>query len=438
MTSATFQNNDATIENNLILDSNSGYNVAKDNLGGDVAIVSGDANTSANVVNMANNNFAGNVLVGVVNIFGDLIGDIILPEQEGSGGGSGTYAANVANGADSQNFNNIDQSTLDAITQNNTATIDNNLNLAATTGGNSAKDNIGGGGNSIITGDANVVAQVLNIANTNIVGGSWWVVLVNEAGNWIGHIVGGGEGANYAGSAGTEFLVNPDGSITASNGENLAGSTNTNNLTTNTTNTTTQTNTATIVNNLDLSANTGGNKAKDNGGGNTSIVTGDANIVANVVNFLNNNFVGGRVYLTVINVFGSWLGDFVGPGQTQDTASNNSQTLALGGTENSGSSSGSHNSGTSSQSNSANTQVQAALASQPVTSPAQVLGNKVGQFLSFQEENPEDPAPTVQAASSAAKKVIKVNLAIVIPLLLAYFAIRYHKQLAALLPEKRK
>lgn len=435
----TVQDNSATIENNLNLSSDSGSNNANDNIGGDVAITTGDANTSANVINMANNNFAGNVLVGVVNIFGDLIGNIIFPEQQGSGGGSGTYAANLANGVDSQNFNNIDQSVVDEITQNNTATIDNNINLAATTGDNAAKDNIGGDANSIDTGNANVVASVLNIANTNIVGGNWWVVLVNEAGNWIGHIVGGGEGANYAGSAGTQFVVNPDGSITASNGENLEGSTNTNNLTSSTTNTTTQTNNATIVNNLDLSANTGGNHANDNIGGNTSIETGDANVVANVVNFLNNNFVGGKVYLTVVNVFGSWVGDFVGPGQTQELASNNSQTLTLGGTQNSSSSNSGNNSSSaaSNQSNSDESQVQAALASQPLTSPAQVLGNKVGQFLSFQEENPEDPELGVQAATTAAKKVININLAIVIPLLLAYFALRYHTKLAALLPRRK-
>lgn len=44
-------------------------------------------------------------------------------------------------------------------------------------------------------------------------------------------------------------------------------------------------------------------------------------MVANIVNFVNNNIVGGgKLYVTVVNVFGSWLGDFVAPGQNKSLA----------------------------------------------------------------------------------------------------------------------
>ena len=140
------------------------------------------------------------------------------------------------------------------------------------------------------------------------------MVIVNEAGRWIGKLFGG-DGGNYAGSQGTEFTVNEAGEITAVNSGNGAGSTNNANITQETNNTTVQTNTANITNNLDLSANTGGNSASRNTGGDSSIETGDASIIANLVNFVNNNITGGgKLFVTVINVFGSWVGDFLPPG----------------------------------------------------------------------------------------------------------------------------
>jgi hypothetical protein len=83
---------------------------------------------------------------------------------------------------------------------------------------------------------------------------------------------------------------------------------------TNTT-TTTQTNNAKIENNVNLSANAGGNNASYNTGGNSNVSTGDTQVIVNIVNFVNTNITGGgKLVVTVVNVFGSWLGDFVAPG----------------------------------------------------------------------------------------------------------------------------
>jgi hypothetical protein len=90
---------------------------------------------------------------------------------------------------------------------------------------------------------------------------------------------------------------------------------------------------------LDLSANTGRNSTNDNTNGNNDIETGDAAIVANLVNFVNNNITGGgKLFVTVVNVFGSWLGDFVGPGHEKEeelaqTNSNHSSDPAIGGSD---------------------------------------------------------------------------------------------------------
>lgn len=352
----TFQTNDAVVENSMILYANSGYNEADKNTGGDSTITTGDANVSANVITLANNNIEGTIIYGVVNIYGDLIGDILFPEEMLGCCGTNLYAANIGNGSDSTNTINYTQSTNNEGFQSNLATIENVLVLDATTGYNDASKNTGGS-SSITSGQADVDAQVLNIANTNMNGGNWWLVLVNEAGQWIGRIFGAPEGNSYAGSAGTEFTVNDAGEITVVNSGNGSGSTNTTNVNSQNNNTTVQTNTATVTNTLDLSANTGKNSTSKNTGGNNSIVTGDANIMANIVNFVNNNIIGGgTLFVTVINVFGSWFGDFVGPGITKpkpEVVANNApnpQSSPIGGSavqsSGSGGSSSSHNTGT--------------------------------------------------------------------------------------------
>lgn len=350
----TDQTNDATVFNNMTLEADSGNNSASRNTGGDSSIITGDANVAANVLTFANNNFSGNILYGVVNIFGDLIGDIILDEATlaalgacGSCQGDIT-AKNIGNGAGSENDILVDNTVNNEVFQFNDANIENNLIMEAETGDNQTSQNTGGN-SSIKTGNASVDAQVLNIANSNIVGGVWWLVIVNEAGQWVGKILGAPDGTNFAGSSGTEFVVDENGEITAVNSGNGADSTNNIGVSQETNNTTNQSNTANIVNNIELSANTGGNTSTKNTGGNSSIKTGDAQIVANLVNFVNNNFAGGKVVVTVVNVFGSWLGDFVSPGQEkQAKEESQTQTLAQGGfANNSTSSEGSDNNNSS-------------------------------------------------------------------------------------------
>lgn len=319
-TDNTFQSNDGDIENNMVLNADSGHNDTNLNTGGDSNIHTGDANVSANVLTFLNNNLSGNVVLGVVNIFGNLVGDIIFQDpgsQNCSSCGGNLAATNSGNGAGSDNTANTNSTNTNNTFQSNDATIENNLILDAQTGNNDVNGNTNGN-SSVTTGNTSIDANVLNIANMNIAGGDVWLVIVNEAGNWIGRILGAPEGSNFAGSVGTEFMVGPNGEITAYNSGNGAGSTNQTNTNSNNTSNTTQTNNANVVNNINLSANTGGNSSSYNTGGNSSITTGDAAIIANLVNFVNNNVTGGgKLYVNVVNVFGSWMGDFVTPGQTK-------------------------------------------------------------------------------------------------------------------------
>lgn len=421
----TFQNNDADVGNTLNLASNSGYNSASRNNQGDSVITTGDANVAANALTFANNNLAGSVVYGVVNIFGDLRGDILLPEdvlnfQNCSSCFTDLLASNTNNGDSSVNNSEINSSNSDYLAQENLADIENNVTVDANSGGNTTSMN-NGGGNSIETGNTSVDVNVLNVANNNLSGGDMWLVIVNEAGNWIGRLIGGNVGQNFAGSEGTDFIVGPNGEITASNNGNAPDSTNNSTVNSENNNTTEQNNSATVTNNLNLSANTGGNDASRNNGGDSKIITGDAKIVANLVNFVNNNITGGgKLYVVMVNVFGSWLGDFVTPGAKKEE-------LAEGGDSNSPST---HNQGTNSADNGSqtggnttNTDTSNTTTSNNSSVTGSVQGsNSVSVVGENEEEETEDNLllagftadsnnPVVLGAADTAKNVLKLNLA---------------------------
>lgn len=420
------QVNDATLLNDLTLSSDSGNNLADENTNGDSSIATGDANVAGNVLNFANNNLSGGVYLNFVYIYGDLIGDIILPEEyfsqvPCSSCGGDISAANTDNGSNSTNDASVDQATNNNTAQFNRAEIDNNLLLSATTGDNQASANTGGD-TSIETGDTSIDAQVLNVANSNISGGDWWLVLINEAGNWIGRILGAPAGTTFAGSDGTQFSVNENGEITAVNSGNGSGSDNNANVSQTANNTTVQTNNANIVNNLNLSANTGGNSASKNTGGNSEIKTGDANIIASIVNMVNNNISGGgRLFVTVVDVFGSWIGDFVGPGYKKETTQANTQGTSqdsqnpAGGTTGTNSSNSTSNSssggdsGGNSSTNNSSPSTQTTASNLPVHSAANLLASTLVQVAGYQANTQN--TDTLTQGSQAEKKNIKINLA---------------------------
>lgn len=439
-TSETFQNNDANVINELILAADTGNNNTDNNTKGDNTITTGDANVSGNILNFVNNNLAGGVVYTVVNIFGDLVGDIIMPVgylQDTLALISGASSiTNSENGSGSTNTGTIDSASTSTTTQTNTATINNNVDLEATTGSNKTSDNTGGA-NSITTGDTDVDANILNIANNNIIGGDWWIVLVNEAGNWVGKILGlpsGSPDGSLAASEGTGFTFNPDGSISITNDGNSSDSQNSGEVTSINDSTVVQENNALINNNVKLSANTGGNSASRNTGGDNSITTGDANVMLNLVNFVNNNFSGGRVFLTVVNVLGSWTGDFLSPGAKKETKQeNNNDTVSPladaanpnpDNSNNNHNNSGNHNSGSDTNSvsnnNSSNTQT-SSTSSTNDSGGGTVTGGFGGGLTFASTNNHEEEEPLVAGVSNinnGKKSVtksddgkIKINLA---------------------------
>ena len=306
--------NDGNIINNYFLDANTGDNSADKNTG-DGSVTTGDANIVFNLINFLNNTFLGGngeLLLGVVNIFGNYGGNIVLDGLDSSGTpySSGYLgSSNSTTGAGSDNDASTSANNDTDITLTNSAQILNNLTLDTNTGDNEADKNTGSG--SISTGDTNANVGVTNIGNNTVIGdgGTIWMVLINNLGTWTGQLFDTGS-AGGAYSPFFTFSLAPDGSLTASNQDTGTDSTNAANTNIDNDTDIAITNTATITNNVMIDANTGGNSASYNtGSGN--IITGDANVTANIVNMFNNIFLGGRFALTIVNIFGTFTGDIL-------------------------------------------------------------------------------------------------------------------------------
>ena len=434
-TDATFQSNDATVENNLVLDSDSGDNETNKNMAG-AQIDTGDANVSANVLTFANNNIAGDVIYAVVNVFGDLIGDIIFPESTLLAGGSNdTSVVNSDNAVDSKNTIVLAEIDASAVSQFNTADIQNNVAASATTGDNTADKNMGGD-TSISTGDASATAQVINIANLNLATGDYWLVIVNEAGRWVGKILGAPEGSNVASSSLLEFEIEDNGDISLANKDNGSDSNNSITLNSDSSSEIVQENTAIIVNNLDLSANTGGNTADKNMNGDTSIETGDADIVANIVNFVNNNITGGgRLFVNVVNVFGSWVGDFVSPGESKsESVASADDSPAVGGAQNSPNESSQNGGSNTTQKGSSVVFAASDTIVAAVASAVRTSGNRVNtKAISTTDSNNDGEVITMVASESIISdadptKTLNVNLAWITMLIPVYLLVAIAKK----------
>lgn len=416
---ATFQNNNAGIINDMTLVANTGDNSIDRNTSSNAAITTGNANVSAGISTFANNNLAGNVYFGTVNIFGSLNGDIVFPEGfvPATNANQTTNISNSNNGDGSTNQASLLSSNDYTLSQSNDLNLINNINIIAETGSNETDRNTGGI-NNVETGDANLFAQVVNIANNNILSGDIFLVIVNEAGNWIGRILGAPEGANFAASDGVGVSANGNGEINVANNGNGEGSLNSASVNQSTESFTEQSNNANIINNVNLVANTGKNSTSRNTGGENSIETGDANVILNIVNFVNNNIASNsRLFVVLVNVFGSWNGDFVSPGQTKE-ADNSSGTGGVdipSGNQPSNSSSASSSSNDSEGSGNETPSVLATMSTVNYSSVPRGKSAIAGKIASGEQTESKslDITPEVNAASDneGSANSLNINLA---------------------------
>lgn len=314
--------NDAQLVNDINLQAVTGGNSASFNTGGG-SIKTGDATALGNIVNLANTNLnVSQWLFGVVNIFGTLAGNIVLPEDSENTGtdfSPAVLAENSSTGPGSTNDVTYNNNSSDSFAVNNSAEITSNLDVSANSGNNSASINTGGG--SVSTGLADTSITNTTVANSNTIKeeGTVWMVIVNEMGKWVGHIIGDPWGTNTASNS------LPVTQTTLA--ENSAtGPFSTNNATYNSTADTsvTSNNTASISNNITANSDTGNNKTEFNTGAG-EIETGNAKTGLNLVNMVNTNVVAKKFVAVLVNVLGTFLGDVIPPEQQSQQFASNSQ-----------------------------------------------------------------------------------------------------------------
>lgn len=217
----TVQNtNEATIENSVTTEANTGENNANNTGTSSAFIQTGNSYAGSNVANVVNTNlFNGTTVIMMFRIYGNWSGSVF-------GTPPGISWAETPFGV--QLFNTPEETTpTDAseensggalggslhVENNNTALIKNNVQVYALTGENKAYAENGQA--AIRTGNAYAGANVANVANSNILGKNFMFLFFNFFGNWSGNISFGQPDLLTVGSAHSEASsIGPGSEIT--------------------------------------------------------------------------------------------------------------------------------------------------------------------------------------------------------------------------------
>ncbi|MDP3987993.1 MAG: hypothetical protein Q8P80_02510 [Candidatus Levybacteria bacterium] len=287
-------NNYSYLSNDIVSFANTGNNQI--NSDGTAIINTGNAYSMVSLLNQVNFTLVNSTIhIVTINIFGELNGNIILPDSQNGGENCSGCGINLA----------ID----------NQASVDNNTNSSAITGQNSITTS---GSGDITTGDAKSAVNNLNVVNTNLVGVNALVLFINNQGTWDGSFVGWGNFDPQSGGASMVFMnISPNGQADC---PSCVGSLSVQNQ-------------ALVSNNVSSTANTGGNNIN---AGNGTINTGKAYSAVSIFNFINSTFVNSRGFFGFINIFGRWTGNVGGKSnfETDTVASTNTGTEQTGSEQN--------------------------------------------------------------------------------------------------------
>jgi hypothetical protein len=278
----------AAINNNINLAAASGDATVADNTTGGNA-TSGSAETIADVVNLIDSAISsGQSFVGVININGDLNGNIDIPPNLVNQ----LIADNVPTvtisdtGADSNNSITSTGSNNTKVTNTNNEGITNNVNSTAASGQAAVTENTTAG--NATSGNASNNITAFNLTGSNVIGANDLLVFVNVLGTWVGMIMNAPAGATAAELGGGITQDSQGNNNTTIN--NNANQTINNNITTNA-----QSGKATVDQNT-----TGGNAT-----------SGNASNAVNLLNVENSSLsLSGWFGILFINVFGTWNGNF--------------------------------------------------------------------------------------------------------------------------------
>lgn len=235
-TTAVNQSNNATVKNEIQAKANTGDNEANRNAGGTVKIDTGNASVDTKVKNELNTNVA---------------------EVDRCGGcGVQDATIKVTGNTNDDNKVELELENVSAVTQQNNAKVNNEVESKAITGKNEANRNAGGT-TDITTGNASTETKVKNTLNSN------------EA-----KIGGGHHGENGGVNVDISGNTNDDNKVDL----DLASATLID-----------QQNSAYVKNEVESKSNSGKNEAERNAGGDVEITTGDVWNDTHVKNILNSN-----------------------------------------------------------------------------------------------------------------------------------------------------
>jgi hypothetical protein len=244
------------LANDIVSSADTGGNTVEGE--GYAYIQTGDAYSLVSVLNQINFTIVNSrIHLVTINIFGDLNGNIILPDFN-SASPEGECHDCIVN-----------------ISLNNDAALENNIESLAVSGQNSIVTTDSA---SIVTGEAKSSVNNLNIVNTNLIGVNALALQINNLGTWNGSFIG-------------QNSLNADS--TGSCSACIIGALDINNE-------------ANVLNNILSVANTGGNSLT---GSNGVITTGNAYSLVSLFNFINSNFINSVGFFGFINIFGTWTGD---------------------------------------------------------------------------------------------------------------------------------
>lgn len=327
--------NDAKITNDINLQAVSGGNSASFNTGGG-QVTTGNATAIGNIINLTNTNLnVSKWLIGVVNIFGALLGNVVLPQETENTVSNTSFSPatvliqNSQTGPLSTNQASENSTSMASFDTTNSADIISTVDVSANSGSNLSSANTGGG--LVVTGNSDAAVSQSTVANTNTVDeeGYVWMIVVNEMGRWVGRIVGSPWGSTTASNtlpisqslagAGQQTYA-----VSSQNSQTGPMSNNTSSLTSTETTESIATNSAAILNNVTAQADSGHNETSFNTGAGM-IETGNAKAGLNLVNMVNTNVVAKKFVAVLVNVLGDWLGQVVPPNSQgqQNVASGN-------------------------------------------------------------------------------------------------------------------
>jgi uncharacterized repeat protein (TIGR01451 family) len=180
------QTNDAVVKNDI--DSNAETGTNNQAVAYDSSIVTGNAASESNVLNKANQNvYGGDSMYLLIRVHGDWYGDVHgLPDGltwEWTPDGILIYNEGAEITPSEILPYDVDSYTANIADTNDTL-VENNITVDAITGENAMAALVG----EIRTGDAVASANVMNIANTNIVGANFSFAVINIFGDFAGDV----------------------------------------------------------------------------------------------------------------------------------------------------------------------------------------------------------------------------------------------------------